>query len=148
MKQALIVVPERSIGASFGDEPLMATGFWADWKVKPRWNLCNMPGADDNGVAKGKVKAVGQFLAGEDKALVCTHATFRFAMEEFGQRLGRAVGEWQPPVSMTDLTDGRDSDQGLEPCRCDGSTYCNDYPLTSPPVVPTRAGRVPEMYRS
>jgi hypothetical protein len=84
VKQALIVVPERSIGASFGDEPLMATGFWADWMVKPQWNLCNMPGADDNGVAKGKVKAVGQFLAGEDKALVCTHATFRFAMEEFG----------------------------------------------------------------
>jgi superfamily II DNA or RNA helicase len=84
VKQALIVVPERSIGASFGDEPLMATGFWADWIVKPQWNLCNMPGADDNGVAKGKVKAVGQFLASEDKALVCTHATFRFAIEEYG----------------------------------------------------------------
>lgn len=84
VKQALIVVPERSIGASFGDEPLMATGFWADWTVKPYWNLCNMPGADDNGVSKGKVKAVGEFLASDDKALVCTHATFRFAMEEYG----------------------------------------------------------------
>ena len=84
VKQALIVVPERSIGASFGDEPLNASGFWADWTVKSRWNLCNMPGADDNGVAKGKIKAVGEFLASEDKALVCTHATFRFAMEEFG----------------------------------------------------------------
>jgi hypothetical protein len=84
VKQAITVVPERSIGASFGDEPLMSTGFWADWTVKPYWNLCNMPGADDNGVAKGKIKAVGEFLACEDKALVCTHATFRFAMEEFG----------------------------------------------------------------
>jgi hypothetical protein len=84
VKQALIVVPERSIGASFGDEPLMASGFWADWTVKSRWNLCNMPGADDNGVAKSKIKAVGEFLASEDMALVCTHATFRFAMEDFG----------------------------------------------------------------
>ena len=84
VKQALIVVPERSIGASFNDEPLTASGFWADWIVKPQWNLCNMPGADDNGVAKAKIKAVGQFLAGDDKALVCTHATFRFALEELG----------------------------------------------------------------
>ena len=84
VKQALIVVPERSIGASFGDEPLTAAGFWTDWTVKPRWNLCNMPGADDDRVAKGKVKAVGEFLTSEDKALVCTHATFRFALEELG----------------------------------------------------------------
>ena len=77
-------MPERSIGASFNDEPLTASGFWADWIVKPQWNLCNMPGADDNGVAKAKIKAVGQFLAGDDKALVCTHATFRFALEELG----------------------------------------------------------------
>ncbi len=84
VRQALIVVPERSIGASFGNESLTESGFWADWVVKPRWNLCNMPGADDNGVAKGKVKAVGQFLASDDKALVCTHATFRFAIEQFG----------------------------------------------------------------
>jgi hypothetical protein len=35
-------------------------------------------------VAKSKVKAVGEFLASEDRALVCTHATFRFAVEELG----------------------------------------------------------------
>ncbi|MEW9149636.1 hypothetical protein AB2762_02380 [Acinetobacter indicus] len=35
-------------------------------------------------MAKSKVKAVGEFLAGEDKVLVCTHATFRFAVEELG----------------------------------------------------------------
>ena len=62
VKQALIVVPGRPIGASFNDEPLKAHGFWADWTVKPRWNLCNMPGADDERVARGKVKAVGEFL--------------------------------------------------------------------------------------
>lgn len=45
--QAIIVVPERSIGGSFADEPLSTHGFYWDWKVKPHWNLCNVPGADD-----------------------------------------------------------------------------------------------------
>lgn len=84
VKQALIVVPERSIGGSFADEPLSQYGFFADWVVKPQWNLCNAPGADDVKVAPSKVKAVGEFLAGDDKVLVCTHATFRFAYQELG----------------------------------------------------------------
>jgi len=33
LKQAIIVVPERSIGASFHNEPLSQYGFWADWIV-------------------------------------------------------------------------------------------------------------------
>ena len=80
LKQAIIVVPERSIGASFQDEPLSQFGFFADWKVEPKWNLCNAAGADNG----GKVDAVGKFLASADKTLVCTHATFRFAMEKLG----------------------------------------------------------------
>ncbi len=84
LKQVIIVVPERSIGSSFADEPLTKQGFYWDWQVAPQWNLCNAPGADDPKVAKSKVKAVGEFLAGTDKALVCTHATFRFAVEELG----------------------------------------------------------------
>src|SRR5271163_1064333 len=35
LKQAIIVVPEKAIGASFHDEPLSQFGFWADWKVAP-----------------------------------------------------------------------------------------------------------------
>jgi hypothetical protein len=84
VKQALIVVPERSIGGSFADEKLSAQGFWADWTVKPQWNLCNAPGVDEPRVAKSKVKAVGEFLASNDKVLICTHATFRFAVDELG----------------------------------------------------------------
>lgn len=80
LKQAIIVVPERSIGASFHDEPLSRYGFWADWRVEPRWNLCNAPGSDDG----GKVNALGAFLESDDQILVCTHATFRFAVERFG----------------------------------------------------------------
>src|SRR5699024_7789107 len=80
LKQAIIVVPEKSIGASFNNEPLSKFGFWADWHVEPRWNLCNAPGTEDG----GKVNALGNFLESDDKTLVCTHATFRFAVERFG----------------------------------------------------------------
>jgi superfamily II DNA or RNA helicase len=84
IEQAIIVVPERSIGGSFADEPLSKFGFSEDWIVQPQWNLCNAPNADDVKVAKSKVKAVGEFLASSDKVLVCTHATFRFAVKELG----------------------------------------------------------------
>ena len=89
------MVPEKSIGSSFNDEPLSKHGFWADWEVKPQWNLCNAPGGDD-----GKVGSVGKFLASDDKVLVCTHATFRFAVDKFGiEELAQQVdeelkGEW------------------------------------------------------
>jgi len=79
LKQAIIVVPEKSIGASFADEPLTKYGFWADWTVVPKWNLCNAPGEDG-----GKVNSVGAFLESGETVLVCTHATFRFAVEKFG----------------------------------------------------------------
>jgi hypothetical protein len=84
VKQAIIVVPEKSIGGSFADEPLSKFGFWADWVVKPQWNLCNAPGPDEERVDPSKVRAVGQFLASDDKVLVCTHASFRFAVEQLG----------------------------------------------------------------
>ena len=80
LKKAIIVVPEKSIGASFNNEPLKKYGFWADWEVTPQWNLCNAPG-DDNG---GKVNSVKAFLDSQDRVLVCTHATFRFAVDRFG----------------------------------------------------------------
>jgi superfamily II DNA or RNA helicase len=79
LKQAIIVVPEKAIGSSFHDQPLSQFGFWTDWQVEPRWNLCDAPGTDG-----GKVDAVQKFLASDAKVLVCTHATFRFAMDKFG----------------------------------------------------------------
>ena len=79
VKKAIIVVPEKSIGASFNDEPLSKYGFWADWVVAPQWNLCNAAGEDG-----GKVNSVQAFLASSDRTLVCTHATFRFALDRLG----------------------------------------------------------------
>lgn len=84
LKQALVVVPERSIGSSFADEQLTKFGFYWDWTVAPQWNLCNAPGVDEPRVAKTKVEAVRKFLQSADKVLICTHATFRFAIEELG----------------------------------------------------------------
>ncbi len=84
LRQAIIAVPEKSIGSSFADEPLTRYGFSADWTVKPQWNLCNAPGADEERVDASKVKAVGQFLESGDAVLVCTHATFRFAVDALG----------------------------------------------------------------
>lgn len=80
VKQAIIVVPEKSIGSSFNNEPLSDYGFYWDWQVEPKWNLCNAPG-NDNG---GKVNSLAAFLETDDRVLVCTHATFRFAVEQLG----------------------------------------------------------------
>ena len=79
LRKAIITVPERSIGSSFADEPLSKFGFWMDWEVVPKWNLCNAPGGDE-----GKVGAVKTFLDSDDRVLVATHATFRFAVDKFG----------------------------------------------------------------
>jgi len=79
LRKVIILVPEKSIGASFNDEPLTKYGFWADWEVAPKWNLCNAPGEDG-----GKVNSVKSFLKSDERVLVCTHATFRFAVDRFG----------------------------------------------------------------
>ncbi len=79
LKKAIIVVPEKSIGASFNNEPLSQHGFYWDWEVSPKWNLCSAPGEDG-----GKVNSVKVFLDSNDQVLVCTHATFRFAVDKFG----------------------------------------------------------------
>ncbi|WP_243834560.1 DEAD/DEAH box helicase [Cryobacterium psychrophilum] len=74
-KKVIVAVPERSIGASFAATNLTDRGFFADWEIKPEHNLCT-PGS-----SAGKVAAFIKFLEGPDAALVCTHATLRFAFE-------------------------------------------------------------------
>jgi superfamily II DNA or RNA helicase len=79
IKKVIIVVPEKSIGSSFNDEPLTKYGFYWDWFVEPQWNLCDAPGEDGS-----KVTSVKSFLKSDAKILVCTHATFRFSVKELG----------------------------------------------------------------
>lgn len=75
-KKVIVAVPERSIGASFASTSLTTYGFWADWEVEDKHNLC------DPGSSAGKVDAFVEFLQGPDAVLVCTHATLRFAFEK------------------------------------------------------------------
>ena len=76
LKKAIIAVPERSIGGSFDSTPLSKHGFFSDWTVSPQRNLCT-PGGD-----LGKVGAFKDFLAGDGRILICTHATLRFAFDQ------------------------------------------------------------------
>jgi len=77
IKKIIVAVPETSIGASFSNTNLTKNGFYVDWVVEPRNNLC--AGSGDE---KSKVKAFVRFMDGDDQILVCTHATLRFAFEE------------------------------------------------------------------
>lgn len=76
LKKAIIAVPERSIGGSFDSTPLRKRGVFVDWAVPPQHNLCT-PGGD-----LGKVDAFKDFLAGDGRILICTHATLRFAFDQ------------------------------------------------------------------
>src|SRR5690625_332332 len=84
VRQAIIVVPERSIGGSFANEPLSDYGFFADWTVEPQWNLCNAPGIDKPRVARTKVKAVVEVMASDDHIIICTYAAIRFSVVVLG----------------------------------------------------------------
>ncbi len=79
IKKVIVTVPEKSIGSSFNDEKLTEHGFYWDWHVEPKWNLCNAPGEFGS-----KAKSVKAFLDSDDRVLVCPHATFRNAADEFG----------------------------------------------------------------
>ena len=84
VEKAIICVPEKSIGKSFGDTDLSAHGFFADWRVHSEFNLC-VQGAESGALAKSKVRAFKRFMEqGTERTLVCTHATFRFAFDALG----------------------------------------------------------------
>lgn len=76
IKKVIVAVPERNIGASFKATALSKEGFFADWSPNPRYNLCT------SGSEKSKVSAFLEFLDSDEKILICTHATFRFACDE------------------------------------------------------------------
>ncbi|MBT1017566.1 ATP-dependent helicase [Canibacter sp. lx-72] len=75
-KKVIVTVSERSIGASFASTNLKKSGFFADWEVPDKNNLCT-PGS-----SQSKVNAFVSFLNGRDSILICTHATLRFAFEK------------------------------------------------------------------
>ena len=84
LRKVIVAVPEKSIGNSFKSTKLTEHGFFADWILKDEWNLClDMAVADQGAVLRGKVQKLGQFLKNNEQIIVCTHATLRFAFEQF-----------------------------------------------------------------
>lgn len=74
--KVIVAVPERSIGGSFGHTDLSKFGFFADWDINPHYNLCT------SASTTSKVKTFKKFLDSDEKILICTHATLRFAYQE------------------------------------------------------------------
>ncbi|BES86354.1 putative ATP-dependent helicase YeeB [Pectobacterium araliae] len=76
VRKVIVAVPEKSIGGSFQETNLTEQGFFADWRVTSENNLCV-----DGGEA-GKVHAFQRFMHGNERILICTHATLRFAFDK------------------------------------------------------------------
>ena len=79
VKKVIVAVPERSIGGSFGTTDLKSYGFYSDWNVNQKYNLCT---TQDN---KSKVSEFKEFLDSDERILICTHATLRFAFEQLDE---------------------------------------------------------------
>jgi superfamily II DNA or RNA helicase len=80
LKKVIVAVPEKSIGSSFSKTELSKYGFFADWEPNPIYNLCTP------GVEKSKVGAFKKFLESDEKILICTHATLRFACDGIDEK--------------------------------------------------------------
>lgn len=81
LKKVIVAVPEKSIGSSFSKTQLSQYGFFADWEPNPIYNLCT-PGGE-----KSKVGAFKKFLESDEKILICTHATLRFACDGIDEKV-------------------------------------------------------------
>src|SRR5690554_738242 len=55
IKKVIVAVPERSIGNSFAPTELKKYGFFEDWNINPRYNLCTI------GNEVSKVKSFKEF---------------------------------------------------------------------------------------
>ncbi len=78
LKKVIVAVPEKSIGGSFGKTNLKDFGFFSNWEPNDNYNLCT-PGSDGS---SSKVQAFKNFMLNDEKILICTHATLRFAVEQ------------------------------------------------------------------
>ena len=77
LKKVVVAVPEKTIGRSFKNTNLKKHGFFADWRVAPYFDLCDGENERDK---TGRFKEF--FANSNNRILICTHATLRFAMKE------------------------------------------------------------------
>ena len=78
ISKVIITVPERSIAKSFASANLKSNGFHSNWDLNPIYDLCS-PGGDLR-----KTIAFKNFMQSDEKILLCTHATLRFAFDQIG----------------------------------------------------------------
>lgn len=76
LRKVIVSVPEKAIGASFASTDLKSQGFFANWEINPEYNLC-IPGGETS-----KVQTFLKFLSNNERIIICTHATLRFAFDE------------------------------------------------------------------
>ena len=84
VKKVIIAVPEMSIGKSFRSTALSDFGFFADWEVADRYNLClNLTQSDTR-----KTAIFSEFITSNPEhstlpqVLVCTHHSFRYGFDK------------------------------------------------------------------
>lgn len=80
VNKVIVAVPERSIGKSFDSTDLSSHGFHSDWNVSRRYDLCT-PGGEPM-----KTAILAEFMGDtcNEKVLICTHSTLRFAFQKIG----------------------------------------------------------------
>lgn len=81
IKKVIIAVPQIAIGSSFADTKLTESGFFADWKIKPIYNLCT-PGGESQ-----KVQRALDFLNDPNSHyLLCSHATLTYFFDRVSDK--------------------------------------------------------------
>lgn len=81
IKKVIVAVPEMSIGSSFKSTNLTDYGFFANWVMPDKYNLCL-------GGVHGKSNIFREFLQDPTASvLLCPHATFRFGLEDIDLNL-------------------------------------------------------------
>ena len=78
VKKIIVAVPERSIAKSFATTDLTSSGFHSNWTILPQYDLCS-PGGEPR-----KSVAFKNFMESDEKIILCTHATLRFAFDQIG----------------------------------------------------------------
>lgn len=81
VKKVIVSVPERSIAKSFANTDLVSGGFHSNWVIDNNNDLCT-PGMDSR-----KTDRFRDFIVSSnanDKVLLCTHSTLRFAFDKIG----------------------------------------------------------------
>lgn len=83
IKKVIVTVPEMSIGRSFKPTNLKEYGFFDDWLVEDKYNLCLLDSQSNTSKTRLFEEFVTQDLPAETPhVLICTHATFRYGFQE------------------------------------------------------------------